>query len=128
MANYYDIFINYKRTSQTTANCWSCSNKMLLSFSFADFMSRLDKSSKPVCAHYTKSFLGEFLVLLWLSYRALRWIRSVFLDGPSGRSTFGRLQGKKAECEEGSMVMRRYTLFTNLGSLPHEVGMAALRN
>ena len=112
MANYYDMFMNYKRTSQTTANCWSCSNKMLLSFRSADFMSRLDKSSKLVCAHYTKSFLGEPLDLLWLSYRALRWIRSVFLDGPRG----------KAEREEGSKVMRRYTLLTNIGVLAYEAG------
>ena len=42
---------------------------------------------------------------------------SRFLDYPSGRSTFGRLQGKKTERKEGSKDMRRYTLLTDISPL-----------
>ena len=85
MANKYDIFINYKRSRQLTASCWPCSNLVL-----------------------PRSSYGVPLVLLWLSHGTLKWLRRAFLDEPSGRSTFGRLQGKKAESEKGSKVVGRY--------------------
>ena len=72
MTNNYDRFISNNRKSQPTANCWSCSNVVLF------------RSSPSVP-----------LVLLWLSYGALKWVRSAFLDEPSGQ----------AEREEGSKVM-----------------------
>ena len=43
------------------------------------------------------------LVLLWLSYGTWKWIRSAF-----------------DEC----LVIRRYTMLTNIGSSAHEVGLA----
>lgn len=106
MINNNDIFINYKRNSQPKANCRYGTN-----------------------AVYNSSSLGVPLVLLWLSYRALKWIRNAFLDEPSGRSTSGSLfpKGlKKAEHEEGSKVMWRYTLLTNIGSSAHEASLLAL--
>lgn len=42
-----------------------------------------------------------------LSYGILEWIRSTFLDGPCG----------KAEREEGSKVILRYTLLTDISLL-----------
>ena len=48
------------------------------------------------------------LALLWLSYGALKWIRSAF--------------------EEGLKVMRRYTLLMNISLLVHEAGLVAQRD
>lgn len=101
MINNYDIFINDKHK-----NCWSCPN-VILRF----------PSDVP-------------LVLLWSSYGALKWVRSAFLDEPSGRSTSGRLfpKGlKKAERKEGSKVMRRYAPLMIINSLVHETGFVASR-
>lgn len=84
MENIYDIFISYKRNRLPTANCRSCSNVMLLRSSF-----------------------GVPLVLLWLSYRVLKWIRGEF--------------------KEDLKIIRRYALLTNLCSLPHESSLHAPR-
>ena len=81
------------------------------------------------------SILSQFpfgipLVFLELSYGRLKRIRSAFLDEPSGRSVSGRLylKGlKKAEREEGSKIMRRYMLLTNIGSSDNEVCILAPR-
>lgn len=101
MKNNYDIFISYKlKKILPTQNCWHCFNVV-----------------------YHKSSLGVPLVLFGLFYRALKWIRSAFLDEPSGHSTYGRLQGKKAEREESPKVMRRYTQLTNISSLVNEIGL-----
>lgn len=63
-------------------------------------------------------YLWDFpLVLLWLSDGALKWIRSAFLDEPSGQ----------AEREEGSKVIRRYTPLTSISSLPHKASLVAPR-
>ena len=59
MTNSHNIFISYKRKNRQAANCWSYSNVMLLRPSF-----------------------GVLLVLLWLSYGALKWIRSTFEEDP----------------------------------------------
>ena len=80
MANNCNIFISNKRNSQPTLNCRSCSNMLQLRASF-----------------------GVPLVLFWLSYGVLKWIRSVF--------------------EEGSKVMRNYTLLTDRSSLIYEIGL-----
>ena len=53
------------------------------------------------------SVFGAPLVLLGSSYRAMMWIHSAF--------------------EEGSKVMRRYTLMTNISALAHEAGLVAPR-
>lgn len=82
MINNYNIFINYKQKNLSTANCWFCSNVLLLRSSF-----------------------GIPLVLLGLSYRVLKWIRSAF--------------------EERSKVMRRNMLFTNIGSSAHKASLMA---
>lgn len=50
-----------------------------------------------------RSSCGVPLVLLWLSYGTWKWIRSAF-----------------DEC----LVIRRYTMLTNIGSSAHEVGLA----
>ena len=84
MADYYDISISSMQKSRPDANCRSFSNMVLLSSSF-----------------------GVPLVLLWLSYRALTWIRSAF--------------------EEGSKVIRRYTLLTDISPLPYEADLIAQR-
>ena len=84
--NEYFTFISDKWMVQPTANYWSCSDEV-----------------------YLRSSFGVPFVLRWLSYTTLMWVRSAFLDELSGRSAFDRLQVKKAECEEGSKVMRRYT-------------------
>ena len=78
------------------------------------------------------SLLSQFpfgvpLVFLELSYRPLKRFRCAFLDESRGRSTFGRLQGKKAEREEGLKVLRKYTLLTNIGSLVREACLLAPR-
>ena len=104
MTEYYDIFINYKWKKQLKTNCWS----------YSDVVRHRSSYNVP-------------LLLPWLSFETLKWIRSAFLDEPSGRSTFGRLQGKKAEREEGSKVTRRYTLLTDIGALAHEAGLVAPR-
>lgn len=80
MTNNYDKFISNIWKRLTTANCWFCSNAVLL-----------------------RSFSVVPLALLWLSYRTLKWIRSVF--------------------EEGSKVMRNYTLLTDRSSLIYEIGL-----
>jgi hypothetical protein len=49
--------------------------------------------------------LSEPLVLLWLFYRVFKWICSTY--------------------EEGSKAMRRYTLFTNIGSSADEARLLA---
>ena len=77
MTNNYDRFIKDNRGSQPTANCWSFPNELLL-----------------------RSYFGVSLVLLWLSYRALKWIRCSF-----------------KQCLK---VMRRYTPLTEISSLAHE--------
>lgn len=59
---------------------------------------------------YRSISFGAPLVPLWLSYRLLKLICSVFLDEPNGQ----------AEREEGSKFLRRCTLFTNTGSLTRE--------
>ena len=55
MTNDNNIFINYKQKSLPAENHRSCSNVVLLRFSF-----------------------GVLLVLLGLSYRTLTWIRGAF--------------------------------------------------
>ena len=69
--NEYFVFISYQRKCFPIANCWSSSNVVLIRSSF-----------------------GVPLVLLWLSYRALKWFCCAF--------------------EEDSNIMRRYRLLTNL--------------
>lgn len=82
MKNNYDICTCHKHQNRLAANCWSCTYMVLLSSSF-----------------------GVPLVLLWLSYKAMTWIRNAF--------------------EEGLKVMRKYSLFTNAGSLAHEACLLA---
>ena len=99
----YFAFISDKRKILPTVNCWPCPNLVQL-----------------------RTSSGVPLVLFWLSYRALTWIRCAFLDEPNGRSTSGfpskarlpiafRLfpKGLKAEHEEGLKVMCGYTLTNN---------------
>lgn len=108
MTYNYNIFISNKRKSRRAAKKYPCSNVVLL---------------------FRYSF-GMPLVLLWLSYKALKRIRSAFLDDPSGRSTSGCLflKGlKKAERKDGLKVIQRYTLLTNIGSSAHEAGLVATR-
>ena len=103
MTSNYDIFVNYKRKSVPIVNFWSCSDGVCLRSSF-----------------------GVPLILLWISYKTLKWIRSAFFEEPSGRSTSGRLfpKGlKKAKREEDSKIMRSYMLLTNIGVLAYEVDM-----
>lgn len=100
-------FISVKRYNFPTANRWSCSNVVL---------------------HRSSS--GASLVTLWLSYRTLKWIRSIFLDEPSDRSASGCLfpKGiKKAEREEDSKFLRRYAPLMNINSLAHETDFVASR-
>lgn len=118
MANKNDIFIRNKLKSLLTANCQSFSNVGLHRSSF-----------------------GVPFVLLWFSSGTLKWIRSAFLDEPSGHSTSGFLskarlpiaflllpkRRKKAEREEGSMAMRRYTLLMNRSALGHGTSIVAPR-
>lgn len=75
----YLVFLNDKRKSLR----WSCSNVVCLG------------------AYYSVP-----LVLFWLSYMAMKWIRSAFLDE----------QSEQAERKEDSKVMRRYTPITKIGS------------
>ena len=103
MISKHDLFIGYKRKSQPTTICRSGSNVVLLQFTF-----------------------GVPLVLLWLSYGILTWIRSPFLDEPRGRSTLGRSR-QKTEREEDSKGIRKYTLLTNIGSLVREACLLAPR-
>lgn len=84
MTNNYDIFISDKRNSQQAVNCWSCSNVVLLRSSF-----------------------GVPLLLLWLSYGALKWIRSAF--------------------EENLKIMWRYTLLMAISALGHGTSIVASR-
>ncbi len=58
MKNNYNLFISHKRINLSTANCWSCIDMELPESSF-----------------------GVPLVVLWLSYRTLAWIRSAFEQG-----------------------------------------------
>ena len=127
MACNYDIFISKKRTIQSIASYWLCTDVVLFSFSFADFVSQIGKSSKFVCARCSKSSstseaaepsaFGALLVLLWLSYGALKWIRSTFLDEPSGQ----------AEREVGSKVVLRHTSLMDISLLACQVDLLAPR-
>ena len=56
---------------------------------------------------HTRLSFGFPLVFLWLSYRTLKWIRGAF--------------------EEGSKVMQRYTLLTDISPLPHKAYLLAPR-
>jgi hypothetical protein len=87
-------FISDKRRCFPVANYWSYSDVALFRHSF-----------------------GILLVLLRLSYGALKWISSAILDEPSG----------KAEREKGSKIMRRYTLLGNTCPLAHEAGLVVQR-
>lgn len=77
-------FKSYKRKHFPAASYQPCSNVVSLRLSF-----------------------GVPLFLFWLSYKALKWIRSAF--------------------EEGAKVMRRYILLRNICPLAHETGLVALR-
>lgn len=90
----YLTFISGKRKNLPTANCRSCSDVVLVRYSF-----------------------GEFLVLLWLSYRTLKWIRSAFLDEPSD----------KPEREEDLKVIQRCMQFTAISALVQKAGLVAPR-
>ena len=92
MTNNNYLLLSHRRNCQLTAKCWSCFNVVQLRASF-----------------------GFPSVLLWFSYGALTWIRSAFLDEPSGR----------AEREEDSKVMRIYPLFMDISELVHEAGLVA---
>lgn len=103
----YDIFMSHKRKNRLEANRWPCSNVVLLSISFANFFSRLGHSYEQDGFRCFQSTFGIPLLLLWLSYRALKWIRCAF--------------------EEGSKVMRRFTLFMNISFLLHDAKLFAPR-
>lgn len=53
----------------------------------------------------------------WVSLWNIEVYNNAFLDEPSGQS----------EREEGTKVIRKYALFTNIGSSAHEVGLVAPR-